>query len=196
MQCGSAKVRCEVPAMDNRRRHQCLACGYINYVNPKPVVGCVPVYDNKVLLCRRDIEPRRGHWTLPAGYMEVGETAVEAMLREAWEEARAEVSLQSLYVLFSIPHAVQMYIMYRASLLHGRHRPGEESADTRLFAFDQIPWDDIAFSTIRYTLQLYIEDLKTGSFPIRTGTILRTSSGDVMQLDAATEGAPAAVTQA
>ena len=183
MRCGSSEVSCDVPPTDSSPRHQCLSCGYINYINPKPVVGCIPVYGDQVLLCKRAIEPKRGRWTLPAGYMEVGETAVEAMLRETWEEAGARVKLQSLYVLFSIPHAVQMYIMYRATLLHGHHRPGQESTETRLFPLSSIPWQDIAFSTIRYTLELYVKDIKTKEFPVHTGTIIRTDTGDIMRLD-------------
>lgn len=192
-QCGSQDVRHEVPPMDNRARSQCMNCGYINYVNPRPVVGCVPVYGDKVLLCKRAIEPRRGQWTLPAGYMEAGETAVAAALRETWEEARARVKINSLFVLFSVPHANQIYLMYRAQLLDEKFRPGEESMDTRLFEFSKLPWDDIAFSTIRYTLELYCKDLDNGSFQIHTGTVLRTETGDALQLDGEEETPPSLI---
>ncbi len=195
LRCGSQDVHYEVPPMDGMKRSQCMNCGYIDYVNPRPVVGCIPVYGDKVLLCKRAIEPRRGQWTLPAGYMEVGETAVAAALRETWEEARARVRIKSLFVLFSLPHAEQVYLMYRAQLLDEKFRPGEESTDTRLFEFSKLPWDDIAFSTIRYTLELYCKDLEGGSFQIHTGTVLRTKTGDVMQLDEEAE-TPASLTMA
>ena len=178
MCCGSAEVRYEVPPTDSRARHQCMDCGYIYYLNPRLVAGSVPVSGARVLLCRRAIEPRRLQWTLPAGYMELGETAAEAALRETWEEATARVELEDLFALFSVPHANQVYLIYRTRLLDGNHAPGDETMETRLFSAAQIPWEDIAFSTVRYTLELFFQDQAQGCFPVHTGDILRVKSND------------------
>ena len=157
-------MQLQIPAGDNRPRHICAACGAIHYENPKMVVGCIPEWDNKILLCRRAIEPKYGLWTLPAGFMENGETTGEGAARETLEEAGARVDLLGLYSMISLPDINQVYLVYRARLLHLDFMPGEESLEARLFSEDEIPWNEIAFRTIQLTLQRYFADRKTGTY--------------------------------
>ncbi len=166
--CGSP-VSLRVPAGDNRERHVCDNCGQIHYQNPRIVAGCLPVHDNKVLLCRRAIEPRYGYWTLPAGYMENGESTEEAALRETLEEACARVELRQLYTLTSIIHVNQVQLIYLADLPEASFGSSEETLETRLFSEDEIPWDQLAFTTIRNALQFYFADRANAapSFPLR-----------------------------
>ncbi len=171
-QCG-AQVGVRVPEGDNRPRHVCGACGAIHYQNPKVVVGCIPEWEDCVLLCRRAIEPRYGLWTLPAGFMERGESAHEGAARETLEEADARVEVLDLYSLFSLPRIDHVYLLFRARLLDLGFGPGTESLEVRLFREDEIPWDEIAFAVVKETLKLYFADRKAGSFPLRTGEILR-----------------------
>lgn len=170
-QCGSA-VEFLVPEGDHLPRHVCPACGAIHYQNPKMVVGCIPEWEDKVLLCRRAIEPRYGLWTLPAGFMENGETTSEGALRETWEEAGARVELGPLYTLFNLPHVNQVYFMFRARLLDLDYKPGIESLEVRLFAENEIPWDQLAFRTVAASLELYFEDRANGGFQFHFGDIL------------------------
>jgi len=165
-QC-SQPVRQGVPEGDDRTRHICDACGAIHYQNPKVIAGCIPVLDERVLLCRRAIEPRLGYWTLPAGFMELGETLTEAAKREAWEEAQVEVELESLYTLFSLPHISQVYAFFRARMLDEKFGAGAESLEVRLFHEHEIPWDELAFETVRRSLRLYFEDRQGGSYSFR-----------------------------
>jgi ADP-ribose pyrophosphatase YjhB (NUDIX family) len=162
-----------VPSGDNRHRHVCDACGTIHYENPRMVVGCLPVWQDKVLLCRRAIEPRYGLWTLPAGFMEKGETTAEGAMRETLEEAGARVEIDSLYTLINIPDIDQVYLLFRARLLDLDYAAGEESLEVALFAEADIPWDRIAFRTVQKTLEHYFEDRKTGHFPIHFGDLDR-----------------------
>lgn len=164
--CGHPVVQ-KVPEGDSRERFVCENCLTIHYQNPKIVCGCVPVWQDKVLLCRRAIEPRRGLWTLPAGFMENGETTPEAAARETWEEAAARVAMGELYAVFNIRHINQVYMMFRAELQDGVYGVGEESLETRLFHEEEIPWDELAFPSITRTLRYYFEDRKTGVFPFR-----------------------------
>lgn len=129
------------------------------------------MWDGQILLCRRAIEPRYGYWTLPAGYMENAETTVEAAERETLEEALAEVNIDGLYSIIDVPHIDQVHMFYRATLKNGQFGPGEESLETRLFALDDIPWDDISFPTVRKTLELFLEDLKNDSFGVHVRDI-------------------------
>lgn len=170
--CGSA-VRLSVPAGDNRERHVCETCGTVHYQNPRIIAGCLPVWEDKVLLCRRAIEPRLGFWTLPAGYMELGETLEQAARRETWEEACAEVTLDSLYLVFALPNVGQVHMHYLARLPEPRFAPGSESLETSLFAENEIPWDQLAFETVRRTLVYYFADRPTGTFPSRVEDIYR-----------------------
>jgi ADP-ribose pyrophosphatase YjhB (NUDIX family) len=136
------------------------------------VVGCIPEAGDKVLLCRRAIEPCYGMWTLPAGYLENGETVAHGAEREAYEEARARVDGLIPYALFNICHVGQVYLMFRARLIDNHFRPGQESIEVRLFTEDEIPWHDLAFRVIRATLIRYYEDRPTGIFPFYVGDIL------------------------
>ena len=170
--CGSP-VRLQIPAGDDRERYVCTACELVHYTNPRVVVGCVPVYEGRVLLCRRAIEPRRNYWTLPAGFMENGETTVQGAARETWEEARARVSKLDLYRVFDVPYISQVYMCYRCELDDGVYGVGPESLETALYQEAQIPWQDIAFPVVRQTLQEYFADADTGQFPVRVSSIER-----------------------
>ncbi|MBV0932395.1 NUDIX hydrolase [Marinobacterium weihaiense] len=166
--CGSA-VTLRLPEGDNRLRYTCQQCGRIHYQNPRIVAGCLPVHGDRVLLCRRAIEPRYGYWTLPAGYMENGESTEEAALRETLEEARAKVELRQLYTLTSIIHVNQVQLIYLANLPHAEFGSSNETLESRLFSEDEIPWDELAFTTIRNALQYYFADRKASppAFPLR-----------------------------
>lgn len=168
--CGGAVV-VRTPEGDHVPRHICAACGTIHYQNPKMVVGCIPEWEDKILLCRRAIEPKYGLWTLPAGFMENGETTLEGAARETWEEAGARIEIDSLYTLFNLPHINQVYMMFRARLLDLNYQSGIESLETRLFSEAEIPWDQIAFRTVRATLELYFADRRRGGFAFHFGDI-------------------------
>jgi len=160
-----------VPKDDNRARYICDACDTIHYVNPKIVAGCIPESGDRILLCRRAIAPRYGYWTLPAGFMEMGETTVEAAVRETWEEAKANVEVGSLFALFSIPHISQVYIIFRAGLLRDEYHPGPESLEVALFREEEIPWSQLAFPVISRTLECYFSDKQQGAFQTHIGNI-------------------------
>ncbi len=162
-----------VPEGDNRLRHICPSCGAIHYQNPKVVVGCIPVWEDRVLLCRRAIEPRYGLWTVPAGFMENGETSQQGAARETLEEACARVAVEGLYTLFNLPHINQVYLLYRSRLLDLDFAAGDESLEVALFQEAEIPWQEIAFPVIRESLRLYFADRSRGEFPLRGGTIER-----------------------
>lgn len=168
--CGSA-VALIVPPGDNRERHVCSDCDTVHYVNPRIVTGCLPVWQDQVLLCLRAINPRRGYWTLPAGFMENGETIAAGAARETVEEANARVSDLELYTVFSLPHISQAYMFFRAQLCDLEFSSGEESLDVRLFKEDEIPWDNLAFPVITQSLQFYFEDRRLGSYPVRSREI-------------------------
>ena len=168
--CGGTVVF-RTPEGDSVPRHICAACGTIHYQNPKMVVGCIPEWEDKILLCRRAIEPKYGLWTLPAGFMENGETTLEGAARETWEEAGARIKIDSLYTLFNLPHINQVYLMFRAKLLDLNYQSGLESLETRLFSEAEIPWDQIAFRTVRATLELYFADRRSGGFTFHFGDI-------------------------
>ena len=151
--CGSSQLDFRVPDGDTLKRYVCAACATIHYQNPKVVVGCLPVWEDLVLLCKRAIEPRLGLWTLPAGFLENGETLEAGALRETAEEAHARVEIGALYTVISLPDINQVYMMFRARLLDLDFGPGPESLEVELFAEDDIPWGDIAFRTIARTLR-------------------------------------------
>lgn len=161
--CGTA-VEYRVPEDDNRERALCGTCGHIQYENPLNVVGTVPVWQQKILLCRRNIEPRLGLWTLPAGFMELGETTAEGARRETDEEAGARIELGPLFSLLNVVPAGQVHLFYLADLLDDRFDPGPETQEARLFAEHEIPWDELAFRTVRLTLQRYFDDRRSGRF--------------------------------
>jgi ADP-ribose pyrophosphatase YjhB (NUDIX family) len=157
-----------VPAGDNRERLVCGDCGYIVYDNPKIVVGSVVRHDGRYLLCRRAIEPRLGYWTLPAGYMELNETTEAGALREAWEEAQARIHIEGLLAIYNIPRLSQVQLIYRARLVGTDFAPGPESQAVELFAWDAIPWRDLAFPSVRWSLDA---DRALGdALPVRPAT--------------------------
>ncbi|MBL8518824.1 MAG: NUDIX hydrolase [Betaproteobacteria bacterium] len=168
--CGKA-TEIKVPEGDNRLRAVCSGCATIHYQNPKIVVGCLPVWQDRILLCKRAIEPRYGRWTLPAGFMENGESAVEGAMREAVEEANAKVEITQLYTTYSIPSISQVYIMFLANLLDPNVSAGPESLDVKLATEAEIPWDDLAFVMVKHTLRHYLNDRRTGIFTPRFGDI-------------------------
>jgi len=159
--CGSP-VEYRVPADDNRERATCTACASVHYENPINVVGTLPVWGDQVLLCKRAIEPRYGLWTLPAGFLELGETSAEGARRETDEEAGAQIELQNLYCVLNVVKVGQIHMYYRARLLSDRFDPGPESLEARLFSEHEIPWDELAFRTVRETLQRFFEDRRLG----------------------------------
>ena len=165
--CG-ATLTFTVPPGDNRERHVCNDCDTIHYVNPRIITGCLPVWDDRVLLCLRAIDPRKGYWTLPAGFLENGETIAAGAARETEEEANARVADLELYTVFSLPHISQAYMFYRAQLSDLDFSSGEESLDVRLFKEHEIPWNNLAFPVITKSLQYYFEDRKSGHFQIRS----------------------------
>lgn len=168
--CGTLSEQ-RIPPGDNRERACCPGCGAIHYVNPKIVVGTIPVFENKVLLCKRAIEPRHGFWTLPAGFMEIKETTHESALRETWEEAGARVELGPLFTMFDVVQAEQVHMFFRASMVTADFFAGEESLDVQLFAEEDIPWDELAFKTVSTTLRLFFEDRKAGHYRLHTGDV-------------------------
>ena len=169
--CGSAVTR-KIPAGDNRERDVCTACEAIHYVNPRVVVGCLVTYGDKVLLAKRAIDPRAGYWTLPAGFLENGETLAHGAARETLEEVKAEVQAEALYTVFSLPHISQIYTFFRAELAEPKFGVGEETLAVDLFEEDDVPWDELAFPVIRDTLKFYFEDRRTGEFPTRSRDII------------------------
>jgi ADP-ribose pyrophosphatase YjhB (NUDIX family) len=166
--CGSARVDHRVPDGDNRIRHVCTDCGHVHYENPKMVVGCVPVWEERVLLCRRAIEPRRGYWTVPAGFMEVGESLAEAAARETEEEACARVEVEDLFAVVDVIQARQVHVMFRARLLVPEYAPGEESLEVELFDEESVPWEELAFPSIHFSLQRFFEDRAHGRRRLHT----------------------------
>jgi ADP-ribose pyrophosphatase YjhB (NUDIX family) len=164
--CGAA-TEYRVPADDNRDRAICTACGEIHYENPLNVVGTVPVFGERVLLCRRAIEPRHGFWTLPAGFMELGETVADGARRETDEEAGAQVELEGLFTVLNVVRVGQVHLFYRARMLSEHLAPGPETLEARLFREDEVPWDELAFRTVRRTLELYFDDRRRGAFGSR-----------------------------
>ena len=168
--CGE-KVVFRVPEGDTLPRYLCEACGAIHYLNPRLVIGTLPEWEDRILLCRRAIEPRRGFWTLPAGFMELGETAEQAAIRETLEEANARVELTGLFTLLSVPHVDQVHLFYRARLLDLNFSAGAESLEVALFREAEIPWEDISFRTVSTTLKHYLTDRGSGKFVFRAGEL-------------------------
>lgn len=168
--CGHQVVH-RIPPGDNRPRHCCDHCGTIHYQNPRMVVGTVTFWEDKVLLCKRAIEPRYGYWTLPGGFMENGETTGEGAARETLEEAGAQIELAQLYSVIDVPHVDQAHIFYLARLTSLDFVPGPESLEAKLFSEADIPWDEIAFRTGSQTLRWYFEDRQRGSFGLHSSAI-------------------------
>jgi ADP-ribose pyrophosphatase YjhB (NUDIX family) len=168
----AAPVKLRIPAGDSLPRHVCDACGAIHYRNPRLVVGALPVWEDKILLCRRAIEPRRGCWTLPAGFMENQETVAEAALRETREEACANIELGAMYTMISVPHISQVHVIYRARLLDLDFAPGDETLEVALFDEAAIPWEEIAFRTGVMTLRHFFADRASGNFDLHVESVI------------------------
>lgn len=165
--CGAPVTRL-VPQGDSVLRHVCTVCQTVHYQNPRMVVGTLPLWEDKVLLCRRAIEPRRGYWTLPGGFMENGETLEQAAARETLEEAGCRVALGELFSLVSIPHIHQVHFFYRAWMPSLDVCPGEETLETALFSEEAIPWDDLAFRSVAFTLREFFADRRRGHFGLHS----------------------------
>jgi len=161
-QCGSP-IKRRVPEGDNRERDVCDHCGAIHYQNPRMVVGTVPVWEDRILLCRRAIEPRYNTWTLPAGFMELNESTAQGAARETLEESGARIELGQLFTVIDVPQIDQVHIFYLAQALGPDLDPGPESLEARYYDETEIPWDDLSFRTVSTTLKQYLEDRQRGS---------------------------------
>ncbi len=157
-----------IPDGDNRERLVCPDCGFINYENPKIVVGSVCIWEGKILLCRRAINPRRGFWTIPAGYLELNEDAETGAIREAKEEACADIEIDALLAVYNVTRISQVQLIYRATLPSPTIAAGEESLEVGLFSWDEIPWDNIAFPSVHWALNHYREVANQPVFTTRT----------------------------
>ena len=171
----SATVELQIPEGDSLPRYVCTTCHVIHYQNPKMVVGCIPEWEDKILLCRRAIEPRKGWWTLPAGFMENNETLAQAAARETLEEANARVQIGDLYAIYSLPHISQVYILFRAQLLDLDFKPGIESLDVKLLSEHEIPWAEMAFRVIHDPLKHYKKERNQCKLGFHMGVIDRPS---------------------
>ena len=169
-QCGAA-VDYRIPPGDMLPRHVCPSCTTIHYQNPKLVIGCVAEWEGQILLCRRAIEPRLGYWTLPAGFMENGESTSEAALRETLEEACARIRIDGLFALINLPSINQVHLFYRGQLLDTAFAAGEESLETSLFYEETVPWQDLAFRSVTLCLRDYFADRKIGRFKFHEATL-------------------------
>ena len=170
--CGS-KVEKRIPEGDNLERDCCTHCDSIHYSNPRVIVGTLPIKDNKVLLCKRAIQPRYGLWTLPAGFLENGETVERGAFRETKEETSTEVEMGKLYAIFNIPQIHQVYMLYLANVVKNDFSATPESLEVKLFNENEIPWDELAFPFVPIVLKKYFQDEKKGEYPLSTQTIER-----------------------
>jgi ADP-ribose pyrophosphatase YjhB (NUDIX family) len=170
--CGSSVTQ-KIPEGDNRPRYVCGSCNEIHYQNPRVIAGILPTYKGKILLCKRSIEPRIGYWTLPAGFLENGESTLEGAIRECFEESLANVINPKLYAIFDIPQIHQVYIFYRAELEKPTFGPTSESSEVALFDAADIPWDELAFPMVEATLDHYLEDREIGEFAVKREDIRR-----------------------
>lgn len=168
--CGN-RLASRIPPGDDRPRFVCDTCETIHYENPKIVVGCIPEFGDKILLCRRAIEPRRGRWTLPAGYLENGETLLEGVKREVFEEAKARLTALTPYGLYNLTFVNEVYIMFHGRLVDEGYGPGPESSEVRLVAEADIPWEALAFSVMRQTLTRFFADRKEGGLRFHMGDV-------------------------
>lgn len=155
-----------IPDGDDRPRLTCGDCGFVHYVNPRIVIGVVPRWQDRILLARRAINPRKGYWTIPAGFLEVGETLQGGAVRETWEEAQARVELEDLIGIYNIARIGQVYMVFNGRMLSGAHAAGPESVETALFAWDEIPWGELAFPAVSWSLHHHRDrGSKTGMAP-------------------------------
>jgi ADP-ribose pyrophosphatase YjhB (NUDIX family) len=156
--CGN-KVSLKIPEGDTIPRFVCESCGRIHYQNPRMVVGCIPVWQNKILLCKRAIEPRYGKWTIPAGFLENNETVEQGAIRETIEESGADVSIVRLHSLYSLPHVNQVYAIFLADMNSENFKAGDETLECKLYEISDIPWDEIAFTAVHFSLKKYMENI-------------------------------------
>jgi ADP-ribose/FAD diphosphatase len=173
----AAPVVSKVPSGEDRERFVCTECGTIHYQNPRMVVGCIIEEQGKILLCKRAIEPRYGYWTVPAGFLELGESTVQGAIRETHEEANARVQVIAPYAHFDIPYIGQAYIFYRARLLTPEFGAGTESLEVKLVSPEEIPWDALAFQVVRVALEFFMDDYERGAYRMHHGFITRDASG-------------------
>lgn len=169
-QCGAPVIQ-TIPPGDNLPRHVCRQCESIHYHNPKIVAGCIPEWEGQILLCRRAIEPRRGLWTFPAGFMEIGESTEQAAIRETKEEAQADVEITALHAVLSLPHIGQVYLVFRGRMRSPTFEAGAESLDVRLCSLSAIPWEQIAFPVVREALRRYVSDVTGGRFQLHLASL-------------------------
>ena len=168
--CG-ATVTHKIPLGDTLPRHVCDQCERIHYHNPKIVAGCIPEWEDQILLCRRAIEPRLGLWTFPAGFMELGESTEQAAVRETLEEAHADVTITGLYAVLSLPNIGQVYLVFRGRMKTPAFEAGAESLDVRLFPLSDIPWETMAFQVVSEALRRYVADAKAGEFRLHLDSL-------------------------
>ncbi|HFA48445.1 MAG TPA: NUDIX hydrolase [Bacteroidetes bacterium] len=169
--CGSDNLIKKVPPGDNRPRAVCGNCATVHYRNPKVVAGCLPVWEGKVLLAKRAIEPRKGLWNIPAGFMEIGESVEAGAMREVWEEAEARVKLLGLLAVFTYTSYDHVYVHFLGELVDGKYGVGEESLEVELFSEEEIPWDQIAFESSTFALKKYFADRKNGTMRAHYGAV-------------------------
>ena len=183
-QCGG-KTELRIPQGEDRERAVCTQCSTIHYQNPKMIVGCIIEHEDQIVLCKRAIEPRYGYWTIPAGFMEIGESAMQGAARESHEEASAEVRIVAPYAHFDVTHIAQAYIVYRAQLVIPKSgpafAPGPESLEVKLVRPSEIPWGDLAFGAVRRALELYVEDVASGRYRCHLGSIHREEGSFVLK---------------
>jgi ADP-ribose pyrophosphatase YjhB (NUDIX family) len=160
-ECGQT-VSLVTPQGDHLPRHVCDACATIHYRNPRVIVGAICEWEGRILMCRRDIEPRRGLWTFPAGFLEIGETTADGAARETLEEAGADVEIEDLCAMINVPYIAQVYLTYRARMRSPKHHPTPESSETALIRPEDIPWDELAFPTIWHSLKFWMADRESG----------------------------------
>jgi ADP-ribose pyrophosphatase YjhB (NUDIX family) len=177
--CGSGRLAFRIPEGDNLPRHVCDDCGSIHYQNPRIIAGCIPQWEGRVLLCRRAIEPRYGLWTLPAGFMENGESTPAAAAREALEEANAQLDDLSLYGVYSLPYINQVYMIFRGLLRDGIASAGHETLEVAFFDRTSTPWDRLAFTVVRDSLQQYFREYEEGAFRVHTVDVRRSADGGI-----------------
>lgn len=176
-QCGNT-VSLRIPEQDDRLRYICDTCHFIHYENPRLVVCAVPCLGDRILMCKRAIEPRYGLWTLPGGFMENGETTQDAARRETFEEAGTNVDIGAMYSLYNLPHINQVHLFYLAQLASPDYAAGAESLQVALLTEEEIPWDDIAFTAVHDTLRHFFRDRRNGHFPMHVADIILHEDND------------------
>lgn len=174
--CGFGELEFKIPAGDNLPRYCCSNCDTIHYKNPNVVVGAIPIWEGKILLARRNIEPRKGFWNLPCGFLELNETVEDGAMREVFEETGARIALEKLQTVYNLPDAQQVYIIFTAKMLNDNITTTSESSEVKLFNANEIPWEQIAFSSNTFALKSFLEDVDNGSESVHFGTFKKSKS--------------------